>query len=130
VTRQGASAVRRAHEDGRRLGKGRRSGFERGGCSDLYGLAELARTLRTKLSITIAQPEVSKSGISPSQLELLASTEVYLIRSRSDRTKIGGLSLRREAAAPDPIARPRARVWPTRRRMRLQARRRGARLAS
>ncbi len=67
----------------RRLRMGRRSGFERGSGSDLYGIEELARTLRPRLSVTIAQPGLSRSRVSSSQLELLATTEVYLSETAS-----------------------------------------------
>ncbi len=69
----------------RRLRMGRRSGFERGTGSDLYGLEELARTLRPRLSVTIAQPGLSRSRVSSSQLELLATTEVYLAETAGAR---------------------------------------------
>lgn len=55
-----------------------RSGLIRGGTTTLYALQEKARMLRPRFTIAIAQPGLSKAGVSASQLELLASSEVYL----------------------------------------------------
>jgi hypothetical protein len=55
-----------------------RSGIEKGTASKLYDLEERARFLRPEFTIAIAQPGVSKARVSRQQLELLASTEVYI----------------------------------------------------
>jgi hypothetical protein len=55
-----------------------RSGIEKGAASTLYDLEEKARLLRPEFTVAIAQPGLSKARVSPSQLELLASTEVYI----------------------------------------------------
>jgi hypothetical protein len=55
-----------------------RSGFEKGQPAKLYELEERARLLRHDLTVEIVQPGVSKGKVSKSQLELLASTEVYV----------------------------------------------------
>ena len=55
-----------------------RSGLVRGDSAALYDIRENARVLRPRFTIVIAQPGLSKAGVSDSQLELLASTEVYL----------------------------------------------------
>ncbi|CCF85235.1 conserved hypothetical protein [Nitrolancea hollandica Lb] len=54
------------------------TGFMQGDFSALYILEDKARMLKTEFTIAVAQPGVTKSGISPAQLELLASTEVYV----------------------------------------------------
>lgn len=55
-----------------------RSGFEKGQPAKLYELEERARLLRHNLTVAIVQPGVSREKVSKSQLELLASTEVYV----------------------------------------------------
>ena len=55
-----------------------RSGVEKGTASKLYDIEEKARLLRPEFTIAIAQPGVSKARVSRQQLELLASTEVYV----------------------------------------------------
>jgi len=54
------------------------SGFMKGDASTLHDLHSRARLLRSAFTIVIAQPGLSKADVSISQLELLASTEVYL----------------------------------------------------
>jgi hypothetical protein len=54
------------------------SGFERGDARLLRSMLERVRTLRAVLTIAVAQPGLSKAIVSTAQLELLASTEVYL----------------------------------------------------
>lgn len=67
--------IRREKTRRQRHGK---SGFEKGDGNVLYRLDEDARLLRPELSITVAQPGVSKAKVSPQQLELLGATELYL----------------------------------------------------
>lgn len=55
-----------------------RTGFILGDGTTLYRLRDQARFLRPVFGMTIAQPGVSKRAVSPEQLQLLASTEVYL----------------------------------------------------
>lgn len=55
-----------------------RTGFEKGDAQKLYELSERARLLKPKFSVAVAQPGLSKSQVSKEQLELLASTEVYV----------------------------------------------------
>jgi len=62
----------------RRNGLYQYSGFHVGDGQALYGLMDRARTLQHRFRVIIAQPGVSKARVSSSQLELLASTEVYL----------------------------------------------------
>lgn len=61
-----------------RLGRHGRSGFIIGDGSALYRLEERARLLRPEFCMVIAQPGLSKGVVSSQQLDLLASTEVYL----------------------------------------------------
>ena len=53
-------------------------GFARGSMKDLNRLIDRVRMLLTTYSVAIAQPGLSKSKVSPAQLELLGSSEVYL----------------------------------------------------
>ena len=62
----------------RKRGQLGRSGLIHGDHAALYRLQERARMLRPRLTIVLAQPGLSKAQVSDSQLELLASTEVYL----------------------------------------------------
>lgn len=62
----------------KRVRTGKPSGFMVGTGNDLYHLEEQCRLLKPRFSINISQPGVSKVKISQPQLELLASTEVYL----------------------------------------------------
>lgn len=55
-----------------------RTGFELGDAAALYDLQDRSRLLRPRLEITIVQPGVSADRVSDSQLELLASTELYV----------------------------------------------------
>jgi superfamily II DNA or RNA helicase len=55
-----------------------RSGIERGTGEKLYELEDRSRLLKAELSISIAQPGLSKTAISASQRELLASTDLYV----------------------------------------------------
>ncbi|HWA70685.1 MAG TPA: DEAD/DEAH box helicase family protein [Polyangiaceae bacterium] len=54
------------------------TGFARGDARVLLSLQDRARALRPSFSIAIAQPGLSQRRVSRQQLELLASTEVYL----------------------------------------------------
>lgn len=61
-----------------RLGKSRLSGFMKGDAVALYALADAAPLLRPHFTIALAQPGLKKSAASNAQLDLLASTELYL----------------------------------------------------
>jgi superfamily II DNA or RNA helicase len=54
------------------------SGFHVGDGKALYDVLDRARTLRHHFSVIIAQPGLAKASVSRAQLDLLASTEVYL----------------------------------------------------
>ncbi|HKO50135.1 MAG TPA: DEAD/DEAH box helicase family protein [Polyangiaceae bacterium] len=54
------------------------SGFARGDMKALLAMYDRTRRLRPTLRVAIAQPGVSKARVTPSQLRLLASTELYL----------------------------------------------------
>lgn len=55
-----------------------RSGFMKGTAAELHELHDRARFLQPRLTIVLAQPGVTKAGASDAQLELLASTELYV----------------------------------------------------
>ena len=55
-----------------------RNGLIKGDIAALYALQEKARMLRPRFTIAVVQPGLSKAGVSEAQLELLASSEVYL----------------------------------------------------
>jgi hypothetical protein len=59
----------------------RAKGFEHGDGNALYRLDQDAPLKRAVFHVSIAQPRVSKTGISEQQAELLAATEVYLHES-------------------------------------------------
>ena len=61
------------------------SGFEAGTPTDLYEIADQMRTLQLKLTIVIVQPGLSADKASRQQLDLLASTEMYVF-------EVGGAS--------------------------------------
>ena len=65
----------------KRMKDGKPSGFMVGTGNDLYSLEEQSRLLKPKFSINIVQPGVSKAKISKQQLDLLASTEVYVLEA-------------------------------------------------
>ena len=52
----------------------------------LYRLEEKARLLKPALHVSIAQPGLSKSGISSPQTELLGATELYVYETAEDAT--------------------------------------------
>jgi superfamily II DNA or RNA helicase len=58
-----------------------RQGFEKGDGNALYRLDQDAPLLRAILQVTVAQPGVSKAGLSLQQAELLGATDVYLYES-------------------------------------------------
>ena len=62
------------------------SGFEAGDANILYAIESQLHTLRLALSIVIVQPGVSATKVSNAQLDLLASTEMYVL-------EVGGASL-------------------------------------
>ncbi|MCQ3814077.1 MAG: hypothetical protein KTU85_06630 [Acidimicrobiia bacterium] len=61
------------------------SGFEAGTAADLYEIADQMCTLQLKLTIVIVQPGLSAKKASRQQLDLLASTEMYVF-------EVGGAS--------------------------------------
>lgn len=67
--------IRRQKRRAERTG---RTGFMRGNAIKLHELHDRARFLRSRFAVAIVQPGVSKAAVSDAQLELLASTEVYL----------------------------------------------------
>ena len=60
-----------------------RDGFMKGDFQTLYTLEDQSRMLKTKFTIAISQPGLTKSRVSKPQLELLASTEVYVYETAS-----------------------------------------------
>ena len=46
--------------------------------SALYRLDEEARLLKSVFKVSLAQPGLSKQGVSSQQMELLGATELYL----------------------------------------------------
>ena len=70
--------------ESRRQERGR-SGFEAGDSAILYEIADQVHMLRLKLTIVIVQPGLSAAVASRQQLELLASTEMYVL-------EVGGAS--------------------------------------
>jgi superfamily II DNA or RNA helicase len=64
-------------ERGRRQA-GAPTGFQVGTAPSFYQVEEKARHLRSSFTMAIAQPGLSKASVSKQQLELLASTEVYV----------------------------------------------------
>jgi superfamily II DNA or RNA helicase len=67
--------IRREKTRNQRYG---RSGFIKGDGALLYSLEDGARLLRPVFTVAIAQPGLSKSRVSPPQLELLASVDTYI----------------------------------------------------
>jgi superfamily II DNA or RNA helicase len=67
---------RRARQKQKREGV---SPFEVGDISKLYTIRDQARVLRRRLEIVIAQPGLSVSNASDQQLDLLSSTQAYLM---------------------------------------------------
>ena len=57
-----------------------RSGFEAGSATELYEIADQLHMLKLKLTIVIVQPGLSAERASWQQLDLLASTEMYVYR--------------------------------------------------
>jgi hypothetical protein len=64
-----------------RLRKNRPSGFVEGDAGALHRLIQRAHQLHPKYTIAIAQPGLSASLASKTQLELLASVEVYVVET-------------------------------------------------
>lgn len=61
-------------------------GFESGNDDTLYAIESQLHTLKLDLSVVIVQPGVSAAEVSNAQLDLLASTEMYVL-------EVGGASL-------------------------------------
>lgn len=64
-----------------RRSKGRRTGFEKGTARDLVRLLTSAPALQTGMTMTLAQPGLTRTGASDAQLELLGATQVYLFET-------------------------------------------------
>ncbi len=62
----------------RRVSKYGYSGIEAGEAADLYKLLDQSRRLRPRFTVAVAQPGVTKAGISLPQQHLLGSTEKYV----------------------------------------------------
>jgi hypothetical protein len=69
------------HRDVDRVKKGKPSRFEKGDRRLLLTMQRKARRLRLESEVTIVQPGLKKSGVSPRQLELLGATELYLLET-------------------------------------------------
>lgn len=67
--------IRREKKRTKTLG---RSGFEKGDAQQLYEISERARLLKPHFAFKIAQPGLSKKTVTAPQLELLASTDMYV----------------------------------------------------
>lgn len=74
--------------ESRRLQRGARSGFELGSAQKLFEIEERARLLRPQFNIGIAQPGLSKSRATESQLHVLACVQVYLYECASSELTI------------------------------------------
>jgi hypothetical protein len=64
--------------ESRRLQGGGTSRFIHGDATRLFEIADAAPALQVTFELVIAQPGVMKTGVTPSQLELLAATETYV----------------------------------------------------
>ncbi len=64
--------------EAKRVAKNRMTRFEVGSQKTLRTIERMMRFYKTDFKIFIVQPGLSKSKVSPSQLELLGSTELYL----------------------------------------------------
>lgn len=73
-----------------RLSKGKPSGFETGDASDLLRLLSEVPSLSVQMQIVLAQPALSQSRASASQLELLAATATYTRETSASRLEILG----------------------------------------
>jgi superfamily II DNA or RNA helicase len=65
-----------------------KTGFMKGDASSLYDLEDSSRLLRPEFTIAVAQPGLSRAAVSVAQLELLASTEVYLHETANSRFEV------------------------------------------
>ncbi len=65
-----------------------RSGFVVGDASALYELEDKSRFLRPAFTIGVIQPGVSKARVSGQQLDLLASTDVYVYETSYGRFEV------------------------------------------
>lgn len=75
-----------------RLNKGRPTGFETGDASGLLRLLGELPSLSIEMQIVLAQPGLSQSRASASQLELLAATATYARETSASRLEILGSS--------------------------------------
>lgn len=60
----------------------------KGDAISLYELEDSSRLLRPEFTIAVAQPGLSRAAVSVAQLELLASTEVYLHETANSRFEV------------------------------------------
>lgn len=65
-----------------------RTGFIKGDAAKLYSLLDRSPMLRPIYIIAIAQPGVTKKGVSSPQLELLASTETYVYETTHSKLEV------------------------------------------
>lgn len=77
--------LRRAKD---RVSAGRSAGFMDGDHAALARIADRAWLLRPAFTVAIAQPGLKASDVSPAQLELLASTETYLLEAGSAQFEV------------------------------------------
>ncbi len=85
VTRLFEYLRRRERNRIRQTGK---TGFIKGNPSSLYALEDEACLLRPEFTIAVAQPGLSHAAVSAAQLELLASTEVYLYETANCKIEV------------------------------------------
>lgn len=79
------------HREGQRQRRGI-SGYLRGDDRTLIAIREGAERVRCEMEVVMVQPGLSTGRVSPPQLELLASTELYLRETAAARLRVvGGL---------------------------------------
>lgn len=65
-----------------------RTGFVRGGASELLSILHGARLLDVTMTVVIAQPGLSKAGMTNPLAELLGCTELYLGDTYNSRFRV------------------------------------------
>jgi superfamily II DNA or RNA helicase len=71
-----------------RLKRGAPSGFMKGDASALYSVADVAHLRRPDFTVAIAQPGLSAAKSTTPQLELLASTDTYLVDTTTNSLEV------------------------------------------
>lgn len=71
-----------------RLRRGEPSGLIKGDVSALYALADITPLRRVDFTVAVAQPGLSVSKVSGAQLELLASTDAYLVDTTTNGLEV------------------------------------------